>query len=78
MSTGPYRYVRHPLYAGAVLYISSARLLLRSWCGLVLAPFLIAAVAFRAVMEERLLAAELDGYAAYAARTRWRLVPWVW
>ncbi len=78
MGTGPYRDARHPLYAGAVLYISSARLLLRSWCGLVLAPFLIAAVAFRAVMEERLLSAELDGYAAYAARVRWRLLPWVW
>ncbi len=46
--------------------------------GLAMAPLLIAAVAFRAVLEERLLSAELDGYAAYAARTRWRLVPWVW
>jgi len=53
-------------------------LLLGSRLGFALAPLLIAAVAFRAVLEERLLSAELDGYAAYAARTRWRLVPWVW
>ena len=36
------------------------------------------AVAWRAVMEERMLAAELDGYAAYAQRVRWRLVPRIW
>jgi protein-S-isoprenylcysteine O-methyltransferase Ste14 len=78
VSTGPYRYVRHPLYTGAVLYFLGAPLLLGSWLGLALAPLLIAAVAFRAVMEERMLSAELDGYAAYAARVRWRLVPLIW
>ncbi len=78
VTTGPYRFVRHPLYAGAVLYFLGAPLLLGSRLGLALAPLLIAAVAFRAVLEERLLSAELDGYAAYAARVRWRLVPWVW
>jgi protein-S-isoprenylcysteine O-methyltransferase Ste14 len=78
VTTGPYRHVRHPLYAAAVLYFLGAPLLLGSWLGLALAPLLIAAVAFRAVMEERLLSAELDGYAAYAARTRWRLVPRIW
>ncbi len=78
VSTGPYRYVRHPFYAGAVLYFLGAPLLLGSRLGLALAPLLIAAVAFRAVLEERLLSAELDGYAAYAERVRWRLVPRVW
>jgi protein-S-isoprenylcysteine O-methyltransferase Ste14 len=78
VSTGPYRYVRHPLYTGAVLYFLGAPLLLGSLLGLALAPLLIAAVAFRAVMEERMLSAELDGYAAYAARVRWRLVPLIW
>ncbi|HKW54536.1 MAG TPA: isoprenylcysteine carboxylmethyltransferase family protein [Stellaceae bacterium] len=78
VTTGPYRYVRHPLYAGALLYFIGAPLLLGSWLGLTLAPLLIAAIAWRAVMEERLLMAELDGYAAYATRVRWRLVPWIW
>jgi protein-S-isoprenylcysteine O-methyltransferase Ste14 len=78
ITTGPYGHVRHPLYAAALLYFLGAPLLLGSWCGLALAPLLIAAVAFRAVMEERLLSAELDGYAAYAAGVRWRLVPRIW
>lgn len=78
ITTGPYRHVRHPLYAAAILYFLGTPLLLGSWCGLALAPLLVAAVAFRAVMEERLLSVELDGYAAYAARTRWRLVPRIW
>jgi protein-S-isoprenylcysteine O-methyltransferase Ste14 len=78
VSTGPYRHVRHPLYTSAVLYFLGAPLLLGSWCGLALAPLLIAAVAFRAVMEERMLSAELEGYAAHAARVRWRLVPLIW
>jgi protein-S-isoprenylcysteine O-methyltransferase Ste14 len=78
VSSGPYRYVRHPFYTGAMLYFLGSPLLLGSWLGLALAPLLIAAVAFRAVMEERLLAAELDGYAAYAGRVRWRLVPGIW
>ncbi len=56
-----------------------ARLVIQTtaWLG-AMAVLLFAAVAFRAVLEERLLSAELDGYAAYAARTRGRLVPWVW
>ncbi len=78
VTTGPYRFVRHPLYAGAVLYFVGSPLLLGSRLGLAMAPLLIAAVAFRAVLEERLLSAELDGYAAYAERVRWRLVPRVW
>jgi protein-S-isoprenylcysteine O-methyltransferase Ste14 len=78
VSTGPYRHVRHPLYAGAALYFLGTPLLLASWLGLALAPLLIAAVAWRAVMEERVLIAELDGYAAYAGRVRWRLVPGLW
>ncbi len=78
MSTGPLPLCAHPLYAGAVLYFLGAPLLLGSWLGLALAPLLIAAVALRAVLEERLLSAELDGCAASAERVRWRLVPWIW
>src|SRR6266851_112066 len=59
VTTGPYRVVRDPLYAGAVLYFLGAPLLLGSRLGLALAPLLIAAVAFRAVLEERLLSPEL-------------------
>jgi protein-S-isoprenylcysteine O-methyltransferase Ste14 len=78
VTTGPYRYVRHPLYAGALLYFLGTPLQLGSWLGLAPVPLMIAALAFRAVMEERMLATELEGYADYAARVRWRLIPGVW
>jgi len=75
---GPYAVVRHPMYAGAVFFFFGTPLLLGSWIGLALAPVLTALLALRAVMEERLLTAALAGYPAYAARVRWRLIPFVW
>jgi protein-S-isoprenylcysteine O-methyltransferase Ste14 len=78
VTTGPYAHVRHPLYAGAILYLFGIPLLLGSWYGLLAAPILIAALALRAVKEEQTLCAELPGYAEYAANVRYRLIPMVW
>ena len=78
VSTGPYAYVRHPMYAGAVPLIVGTPLLLGSWWGLIWGAAMIALLGFRAVLEEDALKAELDGYDAYAARVRYRLVPGVW
>ncbi len=78
VSTGPYGYVRHPMYAGALLFLAGAPLLLGSWWGLVAGTGLVLLIALRAVLEERTLTAELDGYAAYAERVRYRLVPRLW
>jgi protein-S-isoprenylcysteine O-methyltransferase Ste14 len=78
VTTGPYAVVRHPMYAGAILYFLGTPLLLGSWYGLALAPVLAALLAARAVMEERILTAALEGYPAYAARVRYRLIPFVW
>jgi protein-S-isoprenylcysteine O-methyltransferase Ste14 len=78
VSSGPYRHVRHPMYAGAIFFFLGTPLLLGSWYGLALAPFMMGMLAARAVMEERMLAAELEGYAEYAARVRYRLIPFVW
>jgi protein-S-isoprenylcysteine O-methyltransferase Ste14 len=78
ISSGPYRYVRHPMYAGAILFFLGAPLLLGSLWGLALVPLLVAVLAVRAVNEERLLTTELDGYADYIARVRNRLVPLIW
>jgi protein-S-isoprenylcysteine O-methyltransferase Ste14 len=75
---GPYRYVRHPMYAGALLYFLGVPLLLGEWRGLVLTPFLVVGLAARAVGEERVLRAGLAGYADYASRVRYRFVPLVW
>ena len=78
ISDGPYAIVRHPMYGGTLLLIAGIPLLLGSWCGLALAPVIVLLFAVRAVMEERMLMAELPGYADYAARVRYRLVPYVW
>ena len=53
-------------------------LLLGSWLGLLACVVLAIAVARRAVLEERMLLAELEGYADYSTRVRYRLVPGVW
>jgi len=78
VSTGPYARVRHPMYAGAVLYLAGTALLLGSWYGLGASVVLIAGIAVRAVLEERMLARELPGYADYIGTVRYRLVPGVW
>lgn len=76
--SGPYAYVRHPMYAAALPFLAGLPLLLGSWWGLPGALLLAAGLAWRAVQEERLLARQLEGYAAYAARVRYRLVPYLW
>ncbi len=78
ISTGLYAYVRHPMYAGALPLILGAPLLLGSRYGVLCGLPVIALLGVRAVLEERMLMAELPGYADYAARVRYRLVPGVW
>jgi protein-S-isoprenylcysteine O-methyltransferase Ste14 len=78
ITTGLYAYVRHPMYAGAIFYAVGAPLLLGSLYGLLVSALLILLLGLRAVLEERTLAAELEGYVDYAARVRYRFVPFVW
>jgi protein-S-isoprenylcysteine O-methyltransferase Ste14 len=78
VSTGPYAWVRHPMYSGTVLFFIGAPLLLGSWWGLAMSPLFILLFAVRAGIEERALLAGLPGYADYAARVRYRLVPGLW
>jgi protein-S-isoprenylcysteine O-methyltransferase Ste14 len=78
ISTGPYALVRHPMYAGATLFLLSTPMMLGSPWGLVLAPAMASLLALRAVREERTLAAGLEGYTDYMCRVRYRLVPGLW
>lgn len=78
ISTGPYRYVRHPMYGTTIIFIVGTTLLLGSWYGLFLGLVLVVGIAFRAVQEERVLRAELPGYDVYMARVKYRLIPYVW
>jgi protein-S-isoprenylcysteine O-methyltransferase Ste14 len=78
ITTGPYAVVRHPLYASAFILLASSALLLGSWWGLAGTLVMIALFAVRTALEDRKLMRELAGYADYAARVRYRLVPFVW
>lgn len=77
-SDGPYRVVRHPGNLGTSTYHVAMALMLGSWWALLPAAAVIAAIVFRTVLEDRLLMAELDGYAAYADQVRYRLLPGIW
>lgn len=77
ISHGPYRLVRHPMYLAVVLVCLGAGPLLGSWfSGLALLP-IIAIFVRRTLLEDRLLRSELEGYADYSARVRWRVIPFI-
>ena len=78
ISTGPYAWVRHPMYTSTLLFFVGAPLLLGSYWGVAMSPLLVALFAVRARIEEHALLAGLAGYADYAARVRYRLVPGIW
>jgi protein-S-isoprenylcysteine O-methyltransferase Ste14 len=78
ISSGPYAWVRHPMYSGVMLFFFGAPLLVGSWWGVLIAPLFAVLFAARAGIEERALVAGLPDYADYAARVRYRLVPGVW
>jgi len=78
VSDGPYRFVRHPGYAGAVLGYLGLPLLLNSAWAFVPAALLTLVIVFRTALEDQMLQSELAGYAEYARRTPYRLVPGIW
>jgi protein-S-isoprenylcysteine O-methyltransferase Ste14 len=78
VTTGPYRYVRHPMYACALLFFPSTALLLGSWLGVLFSLVLIAMIVLRTALEDRFLRSGLAGYARYAETVKYRLIPHVW
>ena len=78
ISSGPYAHVRHPMYSGMIMFFVGLPLALGSWWGLAIAPLFVLLLAVRIRIEERTLMAGLPGYADYAARVRYRLLPGVW
>ena len=78
VTSGPYRFVRHPMYAGGLLYFFGLPFMFGSWLGLAVAPLFVILLMFRIPIEERMLRKDLAGYDAYAERVRYRLVPGIW
>ncbi len=75
---GPYRFVRHPAYVGSILHEIATPILLGSWWALI--PGVVSGLLFvvRTAIEDRTLREELDGYAAYSQKVRFKLLPGIW
>jgi protein-S-isoprenylcysteine O-methyltransferase Ste14 len=75
---GPYQYVRHPGYVGAILYELAVPILLASRWAMLASGVSVGLLVVRTALEDRMLQAELAGYREYALRVRDRLLPGVW
>lgn len=78
VTTGPYRWVRHPGYAGALLTYLFTPVFLDSWWTYIPVFLTVVLLVIRTSLEDKTLQDELAGYRNYAARTRYRLLPGVW
>jgi protein-S-isoprenylcysteine O-methyltransferase Ste14 len=75
---GPYHYVRHPAYFGAILYELAVPILLASWWAFIVSGLSTILLILRTALEDRTLQVELAGYADYARQVRHRLLPGIW
>lgn len=78
VTDGPYQYVRHPGYVGAILWLLSGPLMLGSGIALFPAGAGCLVLVLRTYLEDRMLHKDLPGYADYARHVRYRLVWGVW
>ena len=76
--TGPYRFVRHPGYAGSMLPLFSIVLALGSVWTLIPAAVATIIGVIRTALEDQTLQEELSGYRDYAQRVRYRLIPGIY
>jgi protein-S-isoprenylcysteine O-methyltransferase Ste14 len=78
ISSGPYAWVRHPMYAAALVMLLGVPIALGSWWSALIVVAILPALIWRLLDEERFLAKNLAGYADYQARVRYRLLPSIW
>ena len=78
ISSGPYRWMRHPMYSGSLVLFVFTPLALGSYIALPLFAVLIPIYVIRLLNEEKVLRRELSGYTEYCLHTRYRLIPFVW
>jgi len=78
VTNGPYRYVRHPGYVGAILFNIATPVILSSLWALIPAGLVVCITIIRTFFEDKTLQDELDGYKAYTARVPYRILPGIW
>lgn len=77
-SSGPYRIIRHPTYAAVLLWCASVAMMFQTPLTGAIAGFIALIIVARTALEDRMLLTSLDGYRAYAALVRYRLIPFIW
>ena len=78
VDTGLYSIIRHPMYAVTVWLFLSIPVVLGSWWSLLCFTPYVAVIIVRIFNEEKMLTAELNGYAEYKKRVKYRLIPFIW
>ncbi len=78
ISTGPYAWVRHLMYAGALVMLLGMPIALGSWWGVLVLVAILPALIWRLFDEEKFLSGNLPGYVAYRETVRYRLIPGAW
>lgn len=78
ITSGPYRYIRHPMYAAIQLLFICLALGLGSWWALIPAGMICGLFVLRTALEDRMLQEHLPGYMEYTQRVRYRLLPGIW
>lgn len=77
IESGPYRFIRHPAYAGNLLQAVGIPLILNAYYSLSISAVLVFLFLYRLKLEEETLLREVNGYKDYVKRT-YRLVPKIW
>jgi protein-S-isoprenylcysteine O-methyltransferase Ste14 len=78
VSTGVYGFVRHPMYLGALFLFTGTPLLLGSVYGIIIGLAILFLLVARIIGEEKMLINELEGYADYKMKVKYRLIPFIW
>ena len=78
ITNGPYRFVRHPMYVGAVLFVLCVPMVLGSIWAFIPSTVIVILFIIRTALEDRTLIEKLPGYAEYTKRVKYRLIPFVW
>lgn len=78
ITTGPYKFVRHPMYFGFAILLPALPVALGSLYALIPVAFCIVIMIIRTYLEDKTLHKELEGYVEYAHKTKYRLLPGIW